>query len=269
MSTLEALAGRRPEGGFAAAALLRDDREWAACWACRRKHPLRTGNADHDYADFAARHPTSRGCIVLRLGPEQLERSARRAERRKRAMREAVAGFLHNASVLEAFQGSDQSLDLTGFNSLASSVTAGWCSTWIDNSANLYLEYLSEIVLANVNTAAAGQKALYVWTCGVLNTTDTLPTNTAGNAVTNSAATAAALTFLDFTANPTGFFGPIQAVPYITTNKWAQAGAFPMSQAFNGWPPRFFWFPFINNAGPTIAASGNSWKYRGVYATVA
>lgn len=271
MSQLDHLISRRPSDGFNTRQLLRDDREYAACWTCRKKHPLRGNNADHDFQDFAVRHPAERGCVVLRFGPAQMERMVRRAERRKRRRHDAVIDFTDNASVLEAFQGSSTSLDLTSFNSLAVSTTAGWCSQYIDNHTNLYLDYLNEIVLTNVNTASSSLAAMYVFSCGTLASPGS-PTPTTGasssGTVNSSSTTGAALTFVDISANPPPF-PIIKIIPYLTTNHYTLPGIFTTSLAFNGLMPPYFWLPFVNAAGPTTAASGNTWNVLGTYLTVA
>lgn len=269
MSTpLDPIADRRREGGFSAKELLRNDREWAVCFTCRKRHPLRGNNADHDYQDFACRHPADQGHLVMRIGPAQMDQMVRRAERRKAARHDSILGFTENASVLEAFQSSSQSVDLTGLNSLATSVTAGWCSAWVDNSTNLYLDYLYYVNMAAVaTTAPSSQKAHFAYATGSHASGD-LPNNTAGNTVTNSASVSAALTYLDITANPTGF-NLVRVIPFLTTNKPINSGIFAVAPAFGGWIPLFHWLGYVNAAGPTIAASGNAIKYRGVYSTVA
>lgn len=265
------IASRRKDG-CSAREMLRDDREWAVCLTCPNKHgnsyrhPLRGNNADHDYQDFAHRHQAKDGHVVMRIGPEYMEAMVRRFEAERSALH-LSQGFLDNASVLEAFQ-AEQSLDLTGI-AIASSVTAGWCSAWIDNHTNLYLDILFYYYMGAVNTAAGSQKAHYLFAPGAWNTTDTLPSNTAGNTVTNSASTSATLTYLDITANPTGF-PQVAVVPYITTNKVISSGGlFGVAKGHDGYCPPFVWLGLVNAAGPTITATGSKIGYAGAYATVA
>ncbi len=268
MDQLAAAADRRRGDGFSCREMVRADRQWAGCWACRKRHPLRPGNEDHDYADFAARHPAERGCIVLRLTPEQVERAVRRAEARKRLRRDAIVGFSHNASILEAFQASDQTMDLTGFNSLASSATAGWSSTYIDNTANLYLDFLFAVTIAAVNTAPGSDQMFYFFAAAALNTTDLPSTGASGGTCANSAGTAAALTFPSVsTTAPVFPFAWKQ--PYNTQNIAQQSPLFSFARALGGWPGLYNWLPAVNFSGMTIAGSGNAIKYRGVYNTVA
>jgi len=266
---LAAVADRRRTGGFSAREMIRHDSDVAACYLCRKYHPLRGNNADQDYADFAFRHPAALGHVVTRLTPDYLRRAVLRAQRRKRLRHDSVLNFTHNASVLEAFQGSDQSLDLTSFNSLASSATAGWSSQAIDNSTNLYLDYLAAVKFASVATAPASDKNFYMFGATALNTTD-LPTTGAssGNVVTSSTSTAATLTFPSI-STLSQILPLVQVVPYPVTTVTNQSPLFSVARAFGGLIGLYLWLPMLNFSGMTIAASGNSYKYRGVYNTVA
>lgn len=266
MDELTSLAGRRPAGGFGGKALLADDREWVLCFTCRKKHPLRAGNATQDYLDFCERHKVGDGCVCLRVGPEQLERVLGREQRRRKKSRLAQRHFSDNASILEAFQ-TGQTLDLTGVG-IATSVTAGWCSNWIDNSTNLYLDVYFWYYSQAVNTASSSQKAHYLYAPGSYASAD-LPSNTAGNTATNSASTSATLTYLDITANTTGW-PLVQVVPYVTTNKALQAGLFGVAKGHDGACPLFVWLGVVNAAGPTIGTGGSpatAVKFRGSYLT--
>lgn len=268
MDPLTQLVERRRGDGFSARELLRDDREWVVCCTCRKKHPLRGNVADHDCQDFRERHQAERGCVVLRIGPEQMEQAVRRAERRRREQRHSIAGFADNASVLEAF-GTVTALDLTAIG-IATSVTAGWCSNWIDNSSTLYLDILVWYYSQAVNTAASSQKAHYLYGPGSWLTTD-LPANTAGNLATNSATVSAVMTYLDITANPVGY-PLLKVVPYITSNKALQAGLFGFAKGHDGFCPKVVWLGLVNAAGPTIGTGGGTptkISYAGAYNTVA
>lgn len=249
---------------------MRHDGDWVACWTCRRRHPLRGTNADHDYADFACRHLTEHGCIVLRLSQEQMRRIVNRAQARRRLRHDSILNFVDNASVLEAFQSSDQSVDLTSFNSLASSATAGWCSHYVDNSSNLYQDLLAYVKIAAVNTAPGSNKAFYIFGAEALNTTD-LPCSGAssGNTVPNSSSTSAALTFPSIVTPLPCLFPTVKILPYPVQNIANTHPLFPFARAFGGWLGLYNWWPMINYSSMTIAASGNVFKYRGVYNTVA
>lgn len=267
-------AEQRTEAGIACRDLVRGDREWCICWACPRhkgrnvRHPLNPANPTQDYHDFRDRHKEEWGCLVVRVGPDAMRRAVNVAQARKRARREATAGFVGNADVKEAFQ-SGQTLDLTGIG-IATSVTAGWCSNWIDNTSNLYLDVLVWYYSQAVNTAASSQKEHVLFGPGSFATGD-LPVNTAGNTVTNSASTSATLTYLDYTANDNGF-PIIQRCPYITTNKAICSNRlFGYAKAHDGIMPLVAWLGLINAAGPTIGTGGGTptaIKFRGVYNTV-
>ncbi len=273
MSQLESLAERYRGDGAPARELLRDDREWVVCFSCPRKHgrnvrhPLRSNNADHDYQDFACRHLAAEGHIVVRLGPKQMERIVRRAERRRKRLRQSER-FLDNATVLEAFQSSDQTMDLTSFNSLASSATAGWSSTYIDNTSNLYLDYLFAVALKAVNTAPGSDQYFYFFAAASLNTTDRPATGASSGICANSSSTAAALTFPSISTTPP-VFPYAWKQPYNTQNVAQQSPIFSYARALGGWPGLYNWLPALNFSGMAIAADTNSIKYRGVYNTVA
>ncbi len=269
MEQLTAIADRRRTGGFSANEMLRHDSDVAACYLCRKYHPLRGNNADQDYADFAFRHPTHSGHVVTRLTPDYLRRAMNRAQARRKLRFDSILNFTHNASVLEAFQGSDQSLDLTSFNSLASSATAGWSSTYIDNSANLYLDYIAALTVAQVNTAPASDKCFYLYAATSLNTTDR-PTSGAssGNVVANSSSTAAVLTFPSVSTLVV-LFPQYNRMDYPVQNIANQSSLMGVAGAFRGVLGLYVWLPILNFSGMTVAASGNAYKYRGVYNTVA
>lgn len=274
MSQIEVIASRRREGGFNAREMVRFDQDIAACYTCRKKHPLRIGNESQDYSDFAVRHPIERGCVCVRLNPDQMRAIVNRGQERKKLRHDSVLNFTHNASVLEAFQSSDQSLNLTSFNSLASSATAGWSSTYIDNSSNLYLDILAYVKIAAVNTAPASNKAFYVYGASMHLTTAAptdLPTTGAasGNTVANSASTAAALTFPSISTPLPSLLPIVRVIPYPVINITNTSPLFNLASAFGGWIGLFNWFAVLNFSGMTIAASGNLFSYRGVYNTVA
>ncbi len=274
MNPLGQRVRQRPGDGAPARELLRDDREWVVCFSCPTKHgrnvrhPLRPGMGDHDAGDFAERHPMDQGHMVLRVTPQAMERAVRAAEHRKRLLHHATAGFLDNATVLEAF-GTVTALDLTAIG-IAVSSTAGWCSCWIDNSSTLYLDIAVWYFSQAVNTAKASQNAHFLYGPGSFLTTD-LPTNTAGNGPTNSASVSAILTYNDITTTAVGW--PLLKVcPYVTTNKPIHSGGlFGFAKGHDMTCPKVVWLGMVNAAGPTIATGGSpatAIKYSGCSNTV-
>jgi hypothetical protein len=267
MNQLDALADRRPSNGLWVPDLIHGEQEYAICFTHRTYHPLRDNNALADYQGFCEKHSLDHGCKAHRIGQDQLKRTLDKEHRRRRR-KHLSRRFVPNANVNEAFR-SSTSLDLTSIG-IASSVTAGWCSCWIDNSSNLDLDVLVWYYSQAVNTAASSQKEHVIYGPGSFLSTD-LPVNTAGNTATNSSSASATLTFLDYTANDNGW--PIvKRFPYITTNKpIGGTGLFGFAKAHDGVCPQFVWVGLINAAGPTIGTGGSpatAIKYRGVYLTV-
>jgi hypothetical protein len=168
------------------------------------------------------------------------------------------------AVVLQAFQGI-QTFTITSLNSLASSLTAGWGSAPVDNSATLYLDAFVQVNLAAVNTAPASLKAIYVYAYALTDPAGTAYTTT--GVASGTPGTQGALTFPDITANPVGL-PLIGIVPTITQNVLTNSGPMSVAKAFGGWLPQKWGIAIINASGFTIAAAGNSVQYTGVYNTV-
>lgn len=270
MGILKYITSRYRGNGFNAKKLILSDDEIVACFTCRKIHSLRGNNADHDYADFTCRHPIEDGHIVLRMTQTHLKAVIDREQNCRIKNHELIKGFTHNASVLEAFQSSDQSIDLTSFNSLAASATAGWSSHWIDNSSNLYIDDIAYIKIAAVNTAPANNKAFYIYGASNINTTDLPSTGAAsGNTVANSSTTSATLTFPSIATPLACVLPTVRIIPYPVQNAANTTSIVSLARAFGGYLGLYFWYAMLNYSGMTIAASGNVFKRRGVYNTVA
>lgn len=266
---LENIINEKPEG-FSLEAAVRSNRHWLVCRSCRKKHEFYSNNSahlKHEFDDFEEKHPRWRGCYVYLMTPERVEQVCRREETKRRRAHKSVANYLHNNDIKAAF-GAAVSLDLTSFNSLASSATAGWCSQAIDNSATLYVDILAAIGLAAVNTAPGSDKCFYLYGATAKDATD-LPTTGAasGNIVPSSTTTAAALTFPSVSTLPC-LLPLVQIVPYPVQNIANQSPMFAIARQFGGLIGKFIWLPMVNFSGMTIAASGNTYKYHGAYFTV-
>jgi len=61
--------------------------------------------------------------------------------------------------------GTASVLAVTALQSLASSATAGWKSVLVDNTSTLADDYVVYVSLTTANTAAANDKAAYVYIC--------------------------------------------------------------------------------------------------------
>lgn len=168
------------------------------------------------------------------------------------------------ASILEAFQ-APQTTTVTNLSSLASSVTAGWRSAAIDNSINLYLNYVFELTLAAVNTAAGSQKALYVFGYGLVDTGATNYTTTGATSGGLPNGSEGTLTFPDITANSVNM--PLIAIiPYVGQNTAINA-QFSMSAMLGGLILPKVGIAIVNASGMTLGTA--TLKYAGTYNTVA
>jgi hypothetical protein len=150
-------------------------------------------------------------------------------------------------------------LTLTSAN-LTSSATGGWQSDGQDNTTNLYLDALVQIVLAAVNTAPANNKAIYLYAFGA----DT-GSNYTGTGAANASGTVGTLTFPDITAN-TPDCPLIGTVPYTTQNTAMNSSMFSIAQAFGGVLPPKYSLGMINYSGMTLSVT--SIKITPVYLTV-
>jgi hypothetical protein len=218
--------------------------DWLVCHHCRRKHPLHWKGFDHlrdALADWQEKH----------LGhPIDLVPDWRDYER-----------YGDNANINVAYQ-AEQTMTTTNLQSLATSATAGWGSAVVDNTTTLYLDALVQVVLPAVNTLPANDKALYVFAYAGSNSTDL---TTTGAASSGAPGTQGGLFFPDITTNPQNL-PLIGVIPYVSLNTKIVSPEFSVARPFGVLPP-FWGVAIVNYSGMTLAASGNTVKYRGVYAT--
>lgn len=162
-----------------------------------------------------------------------------------------------NADVKQALQAL-QTATVTNLHSLANSATAGWQGAEVDNTSNLFLDVLLQVVLDFANTAPANSKAAYVFAAGGLET---------GKLSNPFSGTEGTLTLVDVTANPQAA-RQIGTIPYTTQDEVAEGSPMSIGAGFGGAAPPF-WAPgIINHSGAALAASGNTVKFRGSYLTV-
>ena len=145
--------------------------------------------------------------------------------------------------------GANTSLTVTGLASLASSATAGWQSDLIDNRTTKAMDYLIEFTLPMANTAAANDKAVYVFICPAYNDgsswyytdggTTTLPSGTNGS----------------YTIGATNNLLLIKSFNYVATQQTIQ-GTVALSQAFGSTIPQGFSIIIVNYSGAAMASSG-------------
>lgn len=166
------------------------------------------------------------------------------------------------ASIKFAYAAS-ANLTVTNLHGLAASSThvTGWESDAIDNTTNLYLDYL---VSAKFTTESSGLAAgeIRVWVVGMLDDSN-WPGGFDG---TESAET----TPLD-DANGTMAGARLAAVLVTdTTNSQVYYCApFSVASLFGGICPHKFLIFVTQSTGTTLETTGNQVTYKGVYATVA
>lgn len=153
---------------------------------------------------------------------------------------------------------SVQTMTVTNLHSLASSATAGWQSAVVDNSSDLYLDSLVQVVLDFANTAPGSDKAAYLYAYGALETTYTNPASGSEGTIT--------LTSVSSTAQNLRLIG---VIPYNTADEVAESAIFSVAAAFGGVLPPKWGLVIINFSNAALAASGNTVKWVGVKATAA
>lgn len=165
--------------------------------------------------------------------------------------------------VVQNAYASEQTFTTTSLQSLASSPTAGWGGAVVDNTTTDYLDALVQFVFAAVNTAPSASKGLFLFAYAGSNATDLTTTGTSGGTV----GTQGTLTFPDVTVNP--YVMPsLQLLPYTTQNKQIVSPLYSIASVFGGRLPPFWGICVVNNSGMTLAASGNTVKWRGVTETI-
>jgi hypothetical protein len=146
-------------------------------------------------------------------------------------------------------------------NSLASSGTVGRESTVVDNSSVKMLDALVEATIAFPNSAAANEKAVYIFAYGSLDGTNYPESLTGADAgYTFQGAAGALLTALRL----------IGVVPMNTnTTAGKRYGPWAVAPAFGGLMPAKWGIAVLNYCGQTLHSSNNAAQYREVFATVA
>ena len=159
---------------------------------------------------------------------------------------------------------ASSALTVTNLHSLASSATAGWESVAVDNTANLFLDDLVQVVLDPANTAPANSKAFFVYTYSTIDEAGVVYTTT-GNGTPDGVE--GTLTFPDITANPVQL-PLIGTIPYVTADLVINSRVMSVARAYGDFLPPEFGYALINHSGAALAATGNTVKHRGVYVTV-
>lgn len=159
-------------------------------------------------------------------------------------------------STIKTAYGTETTMTVTNLHSLASSATAGWQSDVVDNTTDLYLDALVQVVLDFANTAPANDKAAYVFAYGGLATTYTNPVTGTQGTIT--------LTSISTTQQNLKLIG---VLAYNTADEVVESQPFAVASAFGGVLPPKWGLVIMNFSGAALAASGNTVKWRGVQVT--
>ena len=161
-------------------------------------------------------------------------------------------------SSIKTAYGTETALTVTSLHSLASSATAGWQSDVIDNTSDLFLDALVQVVLDFANTAPGNDRAAYVYAYGGLTTTYTNPVSGSQGTIT-----------LPTIVSSQNVIKLIGVLPYNTADEVVESQPMSVAAAFGGVLAPKWGLVIMNYSGAALAASGNTVKYRGVYVTQA
>lgn len=150
--------------------------------------------------------------------------------------------------------GTDVQMTVTNLASLANSATAGWQSARVDNTSTKALDYQLQFTFDLANTAAANDKAIYVyavpwfydgsaWHCGADGGTATAPSGSEGT----------------YTIGATHNLRLLRVITYTATDQVVYA-AVSLSNAL-GDCPQGWSLVVINYTGAALAASGHIVQY--------
>ena len=219
----------------------------AICWTCGIRHAIHERHVA-EFNQFSLRHVGHALSLFPLTQPAFLD---------------ALSTFRPNADVKLALQ-AIQTLTVTTLHSLASSATAGWESGAIDNTANLFLDDLLQVVLDPANTAPANSQAFFVYSYSTIDEAGVIYTTT-GNGTPDGVE--GTLVFPDITANSVQL-PLVGTLPYVTADLVINSKVMSCAAAYAGILPPEFGYAIINHSGAALAASGNTVKHRGVYVTV-
>lgn len=156
--------------------------------------------------------------------------------------------------------GSYTALTLTSLASLASSSTAGWISAIIDNRTVKATDYEVLLTLPMANTAAANDRAVYVFAVPAMHN-GTAWVLADGGTTTLPTAGPAAYTFAGITT--THNFRLMATLAYTASDQTVQGIAFA-SEAFGRSMPDGFALFVLNFSGAAFDASGQVIAYKAI-----
>ena len=161
---------------------------------------------------------------------------------------------------------ASSNLTVTNLNSIATSSTwsAGWTSGTIDNTSNLYLDYLITVKITLGTTLTAGEVRVYVY--AMLDDSNWNDIFSAGTEGTEGTATVHDTELLDGNAA----LKLLGVMPTDTTNSQVYSlDPRSVAQLYGGICPAKFAIFIAHNTGANLAASGNQVSVKGVYSTSA
>jgi len=151
--------------------------------------------------------------------------------------------------------GSVSQMTVANLNSLANSASAGWQSDRVDNTSVKAVDYQVNLKIDLENTAAANDKAIYVYVvpwfwdgsafvAGADGGTTTPPSGAEGN----------------YTISTTHGFKMAKVIPYTASGQVVY-GYFSIANLFGSMPDGWS-LVIINYTGAAIAASGNAVQFK-------
>ena len=156
---------------------------------------------------------------------------------------------------------SSSTMTTTNLQSLASSATAGWTCTAVDNTSTAYDDAEVQFCFDPANTSPANSKGFYIFVWGADNTGD-YPTT--GAATGGGTGTEGALTFSDVTTTPTNL-KQADFVNYQNADVVQKFSVVSVIRALGvARLPAYWGVAVVNHSGAALASSGNTVKWRGV-----
>lgn len=150
-------------------------------------------------------------------------------------------------AVVTQTYGTSTALAVTALQSLASSATAGWKSTLVDNSSDNALDYEIYVSLTTANTAPANDKLMYVYACPAFKDSGATFRYSDGGTTTLPTSADAAYTI----ANPNDL-RLLGALSY-TTQQMVCQGVFNLSGGVGQSMPHGFLVIIVNYSGAALS----------------
>lgn len=154
---------------------------------------------------------------------------------------------------------SENSMGVTGLNSLPSSATAGWGSDAVDNTGTIYVGAELAIRLNPQAGTPGASKVFIVYAYGSTNNTNYGDT---GASTSGACGTQGSLNFPDVTTTPNNL-KRLGVINCLITDIPVQAD-FNVESVFGGRLPPYWGIAIVNHAGVTLDSTGNSVKWRGI-----